>query len=134
MKPPSFQLTATQAASMTAQTLSQLALGGSEVVKHAIPARCAAEAGRSASADETQAVSVSAKLTARKTDCAQRTENPRPEKTPAEARPLVAREFRNREYTIATAFGRKAWTYAAASRPKWVERQRLCRQRSYRYS
>ena len=39
------------------------------------------------------------------------------EKSRPEARPLVAREFRNRNETIATAFSRKAWTYAAASRP-----------------
>jgi hypothetical protein len=39
------------------------------------------------------------------------------EKSRPEARPLVAREFRNRNETIATAFSREAWTYAAASRP-----------------
>jgi hypothetical protein len=31
--------------------------------------------------------------------------------------PLVARELVNRDNTIAAAFGREAWTYAAASRP-----------------
>jgi len=36
----------------------------------------------------------------------------------------VAWEFRNRCRTTATAFGREAWTYTAASRPKWVEKQR----------
>lgn len=42
-------------------------------------------------------------------------ESPRSAK-PQRFNPLVARELMNRTETIATAFGREAWTYTAASR------------------
>jgi hypothetical protein len=48
--------------------------------------------------------------------------NPALEKPPAAAHPLVAWELMNRLQTIPAAFGRKAWTCAAACRSRTIKR------------
>ena len=116
---PSVSVTPTHAAFLLAQNASQsrifgalLADGAAGEAAKQINPPCDAD-GVSAAENAVGAFTSNARLIMRTEIRPRFTINPALGKTPIAARPLVAREFRNRNEMIATAFGREAWTYAS---------------------